>query len=131
MTFVLIIVLIIMIVFIVVAIIITFIINIIIIIIINIMPIIFAQVHHRNHSNRSKCSTRSIRNRNISRISSLALLLTGCICVAIVAAQHVNSAPVTPVGTWATAALSVGRGGLAATSLPNEGLAIFAGGTCA
>ena len=31
-------------------------------------------------------------------------------------------------GTWTTAALSVARAGLAATSLPNQGLAIFAGG---
>ena len=34
--------------------------------------------------------------------------------------------------TWSTAALSVARWNLAATSLPNAGLAIFAGGygTC-
>ena len=31
-------------------------------------------------------------------------------------------------GVWTTAALSVARSDLAATSLPNEGLAIFAGG---
>jgi hypothetical protein len=31
-------------------------------------------------------------------------------------------------GVWITAALSVSRYNLAATSLPNEGLAIFAGG---
>jgi len=31
-------------------------------------------------------------------------------------------------GRWTTAALSVARGGLAATSLPNQGLAVFAGG---
>jgi hypothetical protein len=31
-------------------------------------------------------------------------------------------------GVWTTAALSVARAYLAATSLPNEGLAIFAGG---
>ena len=31
-------------------------------------------------------------------------------------------------GVWSTAALSVARGGLAATSLPNVGVAIFAGG---
>jgi hypothetical protein len=31
-------------------------------------------------------------------------------------------------GTWSTAALSVARTGLAATSLPNLGVAIFAGG---
>ena len=34
-------------------------------------------------------------------------------------------------GIWTTAALSVARQGLAATSLPNEGLAIFAGGASA
>jgi len=32
-------------------------------------------------------------------------------------------------GIWTTAALSVAREALAATSLPNDGLAIFAGGT--
>jgi hypothetical protein len=32
-------------------------------------------------------------------------------------------------GKWTTAALSVARYNLAATSLPNHGLAIFAGGT--
>ena len=31
-------------------------------------------------------------------------------------------------GVWTTAALSVARYALAATSLPNDGLAIFAGG---
>ncbi len=31
--------------------------------------------------------------------------------------------------SWTTAALSVARFGLAATSLPNQGLAIFAGGS--
>ena len=34
-------------------------------------------------------------------------------------------------GVWTTAALSVGRYYLAATSLPNDGLAIFAGGSSA
>ncbi len=33
-------------------------------------------------------------------------------------------------GMWTTAALSKGREDLAATSLPNQGLAIFAGGSC-
>jgi hypothetical protein len=32
-------------------------------------------------------------------------------------------------GTWSTAALSVARGELAATSLPSAGLAFFAGGS--
>ncbi len=34
-------------------------------------------------------------------------------------------------GTWSTAALSVSRDCIAATSLPNDGLAIFAGGASA
>ena len=33
-------------------------------------------------------------------------------------------------GTWSTAALSQGRRNLAATSLPDAGVAIFAGGQC-
>ncbi len=33
-------------------------------------------------------------------------------------------------GTWSTAALSQARGYLAATSLPDAGVAIFAGGYC-
>jgi hypothetical protein len=33
-------------------------------------------------------------------------------------------------GIWSTAALSQARGYLAATSLPNAGVAIFAGGYC-
>ena len=92
---------------------------------------IFAQVRHRNHSYRSKRCTCIISHRYIFRISSLALLFTGCIFVAIDAAQHVNAAPVAPVGTWATALLSVARESLAATSLSNDGLAIFAGGVSA
>ncbi len=32
-------------------------------------------------------------------------------------------------GRWTTAALSVSRSNLAATSLPNQGLAMFAGGS--
>ena len=102
-----------------------------IIIICTIVTFIFAQVHSRNHSDRRKCRTFSIRHRYIFRISSLALLFTGCIFVAIDAAQHVNAAPVAPVGTWATALLSVARESLAATSLSNDGLAIFAGGVSA
>ena len=34
-------------------------------------------------------------------------------------------------GTWSTAALSVARDSLEATSLPNQGLALFAGGQSA
>ena len=99
--------------------------------IIIITTFICAQVHHRNHSDRSKRYTCSINHRTIFRISSLALIFIGCIVVVIVAVQHVNAAPVAPVGTWATASLSVARFSLAATSLSNDGLAIFAGGASA
>ena len=57
--------------------------------------------------------------------SSLVLLFAACVFVSMAAAQHGNSAS---PGTWTTAALSVPRAVFAATSLPNEGLAIFAGG---
>ena len=56
---------------------------------------------------------------------SLVLLFAGCVFVSMAAAQHGNSAS---PGAWTTAALSVARDFLAATSLPNDGLAIFAGG---
>jgi hypothetical protein len=45
-------------------------------------------------------------------------------CIVNVAAAQLRTCP----GVWSTAALSVGRRYLAATSLPNQGLAIFAGG---
>jgi hypothetical protein len=57
--------------------------------------------------------------------SSLVLLFAACVFVSMAAAQHGNSAS---PGTWTTAALSVARYALSATSLPNEGLAIFASG---
>ena len=59
---------------------------------------------------------------------SLVLLFAGCVFVSMAAAQHGNSAS---PGTWTTATLSVARYYLAATSLPNDGLAIFAGGSSA
>ena len=56
---------------------------------------------------------------------SLVLLFVGCVFVSMAAAQHANSAS---PGTWTSATLSVARFNLAATSLPNDGLAIFTGG---
>jgi hypothetical protein len=56
-----------------------------------------SQAQNRNHSDRSKCSSCSISHRTIFRISSLALLFSGCMFVAIAAAQHANAAP---LGTW-------------------------------
>ncbi len=63
------------------------------------------------------------------RSGSLVLLFAGCVYVSMAAAHYGNS--VSP-GTWTNAsALSVARYYLAATSLPNDGLAIFAGGSSA
>jgi hypothetical protein len=58
--------------------------------------------------------------------AAAAAVMFACSAVAAHAAQHV--AVSLPLGTWSTAALSVGRRLLAATSLPNLGVAIFAGG---
>jgi hypothetical protein len=64
------------------------------------------------------------------------VLLIACASLMHCAAGYVFSDAVdifnATSGAWSTAALSVGRGSLAATSLPNIGVAIFAGGqgTC-
>ncbi len=51
---------------------------------------------------------------------------------AVSGGSHSNAVDIFNVtsGTWSTAALSVARDSLAATSLPNVGVAIFAGGYC-
>jgi hypothetical protein len=46
----------------------------------------------------------------------------------VIAAAAVHELATHASGTWSTAALSVARGALSATSLPNAGLAFFAGG---
>jgi hypothetical protein len=54
-------------------------------------------------------------------------LLTRCLDISGYVGNTVDIFNVTS-GVWTTAALSVARGSLTATSLPNDGLAIFAGG---
>ena len=55
-----------------------------------------------------------------------------CVCLTPCAAGSVSSNVVdilnVTAGTWSTAALSAARNSLSATSLPNLGVAIFAGG---
>jgi hypothetical protein len=58
-----------------------------------------------------------------------------CACLMPCAAGSGGSSNVVDIfnvraGTWSTAALSQVRGYLAATSLPDAGVAIFAGGYC-
>jgi hypothetical protein len=54
-------------------------------------------------------------------------VFTRCTGVGIIQSNVVDIFDVRS-GAWTTAALSVARSGLAATSLPNDGVAIFAGG---
>jgi hypothetical protein len=65
----------------------------------------------------------SSSGRYWSVVAAVAVLLCVSSVAGIAAAQQ---APCS--SAWSTTALSVGRQGLAATSLPNQGLAIFAGG---
>jgi hypothetical protein len=62
--------------------------------------------------------------------AAAAVMLLACSVAAAHAAQQVEASY--SLGTWSAAALSVAREWLAATSLPNVGVAIFAGGdgTC-
>jgi hypothetical protein len=81
-------------------------------------------------------SLRSIPNPTPKRVqgrqghnaaaAAAAALLFACSVAAAHAAQQVTASY--SLGTWSTAALSVARYYLAATSLPNLGVAIFAGG---
>jgi hypothetical protein len=76
-------------------------------------------LRHEDGAPRLCSSSRRLRTDAVD----LAVLL--CLsCMVHVAAAQLVACP----GAWSTAALSVGRRYLAATSLPNQGLAIFAGG---
>jgi hypothetical protein len=67
------------------------------------------------------------RNRRLAHVAATVTVLLHCACSLLVhtAAQKVASES---FGTWSTANLSEARSSLAATSLPNQGLAVFAGG---
>ena len=60
--------------------------------------------------------------------AAAAMMIFACSVAAACAAQQVAVSGPYSLGTWSTAALSAARGYLAATSLPNLGVAIFAGG---
>ncbi len=66
-------------------------------------------------------------SRRLEHVAAAVAVLLHCACSLLVhaAAQKVASET---FGNWSTAALSEARYRLAATSLPNQGLAIFAGG---
>jgi hypothetical protein len=78
-------------------------------------------------SQRSKPNPTPERmNGHYAAAVAAAAVMFACSVAAAHAAQQVAASY--SLGTWSTAALSVARGGLAATSLPNLGVAIFAGG---
>ena len=66
-------------------------------------------------------------NRQIAQVAAAAAVLLHCVCSLLVNAEAQKVA-LESLGPWSTASLSEARGFLAATSLPNQGLAIFAGG---
>ncbi len=67
------------------------------------------------------------RNRRLAHVAAAVALLLHCACSMLVhtAAEKIVSES---LGTWSTANLSEARHSAAATSLPNQGLAFFAGG---
>jgi hypothetical protein len=67
-------------------------------------------------------------NRRIAQVAAgAAAVLLHCVCSMLVNAEAQKVA-LESLGPWSTANLSEARWFLAATSLPNQGLAIFAGG---
>ena len=66
-------------------------------------------------------------NRQIAQVAAAAAVLLHCVCSLLVNAEAQKVA-LESLGPWSTANLSEARSYLAATSLPNQGLAIFAGG---
>ncbi len=67
----------------------------------------------------------------MSGLSAVVLTSRACLMLCAVGNDFSNVVDIFNVvtGTLSTAALSWARGGLAATSLPNSGVAIFAGGS--
>ncbi len=65
----------------------------------------------------------------------IVIVVAKCACLMPCAAESGGNSSVVDIfnvtsGTWSTAALSQARYGLAATSLPDAGVVIFAGGLC-
>jgi hypothetical protein len=73
------------------------------------------------HSSMSKPTPMRRPSRLACAAAAVAAVIFACSAVGAVAASY-------SLGTWSTATLSAARGHLAATSLPNLGVAIFAGG---
>ena len=92
------------------------------------MPV-FQQKHHPSQRSKPNPTPERMNGHYAAAVAAAAVMFA-CSVAAAHAAQQVAASY--SLGTWSTAALSVARQWLAATSLPNLGVAIFAGGysTC-
>jgi hypothetical protein len=79
----------------------------------------------RSKPNPAPKRVQGLHGRDAAAAAAAAVMLV-CSVAAAQAAQHI--AVSYSLGSWSTAALSAARTYLAATSLPNLGVAIFAGG---
>jgi hypothetical protein len=73
-----------------------------------------------------------VRGGCVSGLSAVVLTSRACLMPCAAGTGNSNAVEIFNVtsGAWSTAALSQARNGLAATSLPNHGVAVFAGGSC-
>ncbi len=77
----------------------------------------------------SACKLEGRQGHYAAAAAAAAVMFACSVTVAAAHAAHqIHVAASYSLGTWSTAALSVSRATLAATSLPNVGVAIFAGG---
>ncbi len=79
------------------------------------------------------CFISCMRHDELGMLECGGVCCVDCVCASLMpCADHSNAVDIFNVtsGVWSTAALSEGRGYLAATSLPNVGVAIFAGTCC-
>ncbi len=92
------------------------------------MPV-FQQKHHPSQRSKPNPTAKRVQGLqgHYAAAAAAAAVMFACSVAAAHAAQHVAASY--SLGTWSTANLSVTRYGLAATSLPNVGVAIFAGGS--
>ncbi len=95
------------------------------------MPVFQQQLHPSQRPKPNPTPKRMQgRQGHYAAAAAAAAVMLACSVAAAHAAQQVAASY--SLGTWSTANLSVARNSLAATSLPNVGVAIFAGGgsTC-
>jgi hypothetical protein len=89
------------------------------------MPV-FQQQPPPSQRSKPNPTPKRVQGRQGHYAAAAAAVMFACSVAAAHAAQHVAASYL--LGTWSTASLSEARQNLAAASLPNLGVAIFAGG---